>query len=210
MTWSHWLTIWALHVAVLLIPGANVLLIAHLGASAGRRSAVWAALGVCAITLFWSSSAVLGVHALFELFPTARRVLQAAGALYLLYIAWRLWRSGSATARASGPAPAMADGRAFRLGMLTNLSNPKSALFFGSVFSTALPPHPGAAVLAGAVALVVVNALAWHLLLAVLASAPQVQAGYAAQQGRLSRAAGAIVGAFGLSLLAATVREARR
>ena len=204
---STFLTIWLLHVAALLTPGANVLLVSHLAASGDRRSASYAAVGVAIGALLWSSAAVLGVSALFAAFPAARLFLQVVGAVYLLYVASRLWRSRAATAGGVSPLRAT---RAVRAGLLTNLSNPKSALFFGSVFSAALPAHPGAGTLAAVVALVVANALCWHLLLAFLFSRKAVQAGYAAQRGVFARAAGAVVGALGLSLLIASLREARR
>jgi len=204
---STFITIWILHAAALLTPGANVLLVSHLAASGDRRAASYAAVGVAIGAFIWSSAAVLGVSALFAAFPAARLFLQVTGAVYLLYVASRLWRSRAA---AAGGARPLAATRALRAGLLTNLSNPKSALFFGSVFSAALPAQPGAGVLAAAVALVVVNALCWHLLLAVLFSSKAVQAGYAAQRGVFARVAGAVVGALGLSLLVASLREARR
>jgi len=200
---STFITIWLLHMAALLTPGANVLLVSHLAASGHRRSASYAALGVTVGAAIWSSAAVLGVSALFAAFPAARLILQVLGALYLLYVAVRLWRSQASPA-GSGE---LAIGRAFRAGLLTNLSNPKSALFFGSVFSAALPEHPSATVLVAAVALVVSNALCWHLLLAFLFSSKAVQAGYARQRGVFARLAGTVVGALGLSLLFATLRE---
>lgn len=203
---STFITIWLLHVAALLTPGANVLLVSHLAAAGDRRSASYAALGVTAGAAIWSSAAVLGVSALFAAFPTARLSLQVAGAAYLLYVAFRLWRS---QAPAASTLHSMAVGRAFRAGLLTNLSNPKSALFFGSVFSTALPEHPSAIILMAAVALVVLNALCWHLLLAFLFSRRAVQEGYAAHRGVFARLAGAVVGVLGLSLLVASLREAR-
>ena len=204
---STLITIWVLHFAALLTPGANVLLISHLAASDTRRSASYAALGVTIGAAIWSSAAVLGVGALFTAFPTARLFLQISGAVYLLNVASRLWRSRAPQASYSG---SLAAARALRAGLLTNLSNPKSALFFGSVFSAALPAHPSAAVLAAAVALVVLNAFCWHLLLAFLFSRQTVQAGYALQRGLFARLAGAVVGALGLSLLVAALREARR
>jgi threonine efflux protein len=205
---STFVTIWLLHVAALITPGANVLLVSQLAASGQQRSAMRAALGVAAGAAVWSSAAVLGVHALFVAFPTVRLVLQVAGALYLLYIASKLWRAQAAVADSS--APDLPAWRAFRLGLLTNLSNPKSALFFGSVFSAALPPEPTAVMLAGAVVLIVGNALVWHLGLAYVFSRRRVQAGYAAQRGIVGRLAGAALGALGLSLLFASLREARR
>ena len=205
---STLLTIWLLHMAALITPGANVLLISQLAASGQARGATLAAWGVATGAALWSSAAVLGVHALFAAFPAFRLGLQVAGALYLLYIASRLWRStASATA---GDAPWMGGWRAYRLGLLTNLSNPKSALFFGSVFSTALPAEPGPLLLTAAVLLIVCNATAWHLGLAYVFSRRRVQAGYAAQRGWLGRVACAALGALGVGLLVASVREARR
>jgi threonine efflux protein len=204
---STFFTIWLLHAAALLTPGANVLLVSQLAASGNRRSASYAALGVAMGAVIWSSAAVLGISALFAAFPAARLSLQVAGAVYLLHVAVRLWRSREA---AAGGSRSLAAIPAIRAGLLTNLSNPKSALFFGSVFSAALPADPSAWVLAAAVALVVVNALCWHLLLAFLFSRKSVQAGYAAQRGLFSRMSGAVVGALGLSLLVASLREARR
>ncbi|MEQ6437784.1 LysE family transporter [Comamonas sp. w2-DMI] len=94
--------------------------------------------------------------------PTLRVVVQCAGGLYLFYVAVRLWRSQQidATGAADGVSPLAA----FRMGFLTNILNPKSALFFGSVFATALPSNPSAELLAASVALVLVNALVWHLI----------------------------------------------
>ncbi|WP_374562050.1 LysE family translocator [Ideonella sp.] len=204
---SVFVTIWLLHVAALITPGANMLLVSQLSASGQPRAAMRAALGVAAGAVIWSTAAVLGVNALFVAFPTVRLVLQVGGALYLLYIASRLWRAQAPSASEPRVVPAW---RAFRLGLLTNLSNPKSALFFGSVFSAALPAHPSAAVLAASVALVVGNALAWHLGLAYVFSRPRVRAGYAAQRGIVGRLAGAALGALGVSLLFASLREARR
>lgn len=205
---STLLTIWLLHMAALITPGANVLLISQLAASGQTRGATQAALGVATGAAIWSSAAVLGVHALFAAFPAFRLGLQWAGALYLLYIASRLWRSTSSPTAAA--APPMGGWRAYRLGLLTNLSNPKSALFFGSVFSTALPAQPGSGMLAAAVLLIVCNAAAWHLGLAYVFSRRRVQASYAAQRGWIGRVAGATLGALGIGLLVASLREARR
>jgi threonine efflux protein len=88
------LTIWFLHVAAMMSPGANVLLVSQLAASDRARSAVFAALGVTVGAAIWSLCAVLGVNAIFQVFPGLRLALQVAGGLYLLYVASRLWRSG--------------------------------------------------------------------------------------------------------------------
>lgn len=204
---STLLTIWLLHAAALLSPGANVLLVSQLAASDRGRSAVFAALGVTLGALLWASFAVLGVHAVFEAFPGLRLGLQVLGGVYLLYLAVRLWRSRSAELIES--AVVVSGSTAFRLGFLTNITNPKSALFFGSVFAASFPAAPGFALQVSAVAMIVVNALCWHTLLAYLFSRPRVRAGYARSRRTANRLASALLGALGVGLLVTTFREAK-
>src|SRR5450830_1597718 len=99
------ITIWILHVAALATPGANVLLVSQLAASDRAQSAVFAALGVTLGALVWASSAVLGVHAIFQAFPGLRLALQIAGGVYLLVVASRLWRSGAHRKQCIGVPP---------------------------------------------------------------------------------------------------------
>ena len=80
------LTIWFLHVAAMMSPGANVLLVSQLAASDRARGAVFAALGVTVGAAIWALCAVLGVNAVFQVFPGLRLALQVAGGLYLLYV----------------------------------------------------------------------------------------------------------------------------
>ena len=201
------ITIWFLHVAAMMSPGANVLLVSQLAASDRARSAAFAALGVTAGAAIWALCAVLGVNAIFKMFPGLRLALQVAGGLYLLYVASRLWRSGGVALGNTGPtvsAPA-----AFRLGFLTNITNPKSALFFGSVFAASFPAAPGAGLQAAAVAMIIINALCWHMLLAYLFSRERVRLAYSRSRGIANRMAAAAVGALGLGLLVTSLREAR-
>ena len=201
------LTIWLLHAAALLSPGANVLLVSQLAASDRGQSAVFAALGVTLGAVAWATFAVLGVNVVFQVFPGLRLALQVAGGLYLMYVASRLWRSrGPET---NGSLPAISRPAAFRLGLLTNITNPKSALFFGSVFAASFPVAPAPLLQVCAVVMIVVNALAWHLLLAYLFSRPRVRDVYARSRTRANRVASAAMGLLGLGLLLATFREAR-
>src|SRR5258707_9453929 len=128
---STFVTIWILHVAAMMSPGANVLLVSQLAASDRARSAVFAALGVAFGATLWATCAVLGVHVVFVAFPGLRLALQVAGGAYLLYVAIRLWRSSGAAL--DGRASSVSSWAAFRRGFLTNITNPKVALFFGSI-----------------------------------------------------------------------------
>jgi threonine/homoserine/homoserine lactone efflux protein len=139
-------------------------------------------------------------------FPGLRLAVQVAGGAYLLYVAIRLWRSGGAAL--AGRASLVSASAAFRRGFLTNITNPKVALFFGSVFAAAFPAAPSPILQASAVAMVALNALCWHTLVAYLFSRERVRAAYSRTRGLANRIASLTMGALGLSLLVASLREA--
>ena len=139
------LTVWLLYVAILLSPGANTLLVTQLAASEQGRAASVAALGVALGSTLWCMSAVFGIHIIFVVFPAMRLTLQVAGGVYLLYIASRLWRASSGAAAGMTLRASKSSFAAFRLGLLTNMTNPKAALFFGSIFAASFPASPGKA-----------------------------------------------------------------
>lgn len=204
---STFITIWLLQVAAMVVPGPNFLFVSHLAASSGRRSSIYGAVGVAIGATILASAAALGVGALFRAAPTLRLLLQVAGATYLVYLAIRLWRLPVGSATSTGTVAPV--GGALRAGLLTNLSNPKSILFFGSVFSTALPDSPTGPTMLAAVLMMGFNSLWWHVLLACTFSIAPIRTQYARRRDLLSRAGGTVLGAFGASLLWASLREAR-
>ncbi|MBL8370866.1 MAG: LysE family transporter [Burkholderiaceae bacterium] len=192
-------TIAVLHWAVLLVPGFNFVLIGQLAAGGARRAALAAVVGMTTGTLMWALLAVAGVGAVFSTHPVLRQVAQVVGGIYLLVLARNLWRSG-------GSAPSVPDRvvsalSAFRAGFFTSVLNPKIALFYGSVFATALPADPPARMAAAAVALVYLNSWVWHGALALVLSLPGVQNAYSARHRALTRGSAVLVGAFGLRWL---------
>lgn len=196
-----------LHWVVLVTPGANFLLVGQLAASGQRRAAIAASLGITCVTFTWALLAVLGVGVVFAAHPLLRQLAQIAGGAYLITIAWRMTRSASRSQASESDSPTLRLRQAFKLGFLTNILNPKTALFFGSAFATLLPPDASWGLTAVAVAVVYVDALVWHLFLALAFSHRRVQGGYARQRARLTRVCGALVGSVGLRLLWQTSTE---
>lgn len=194
-----------LHWAVLVSPGPNVIVVSQLAASGDRRAALLAGMGVTTVAGIWATLAALGVQAVFANHAGVRQAVQVVGGLYLLHLAVRLWQVGpqppASLARRMGAAAA------FNRGFVTNILNPKSVLFFSSVFATALPAAPSAQVLVTVVGLVLVNAGLWHALLAFAFSRPRVQAAYSRQRQRIGKTAGVLTGSFGLRLHWEVLRE---
>lgn len=205
---TTFLTIAVLHWVALVTPGVNFVLILQLAAGSPRSVSLSAAAGITTVTFLWALLAILGMGAAFSAHPALRQAFQIAGGAYLCYVAWKLWRSPAAVTT-EVKAVTTRRAAAFRMGFITNVFNPKTALFFGSVFATALPPSPGPAVLAGAVLLCWFNAVVWHVFLALAFSHGRIQSAY--RRGRLAfnRGAAALVGAFGLRLLSNTLQELR-
>ena len=204
---STLLAVWFLYLGAMISPGPNILLVSQLAASRGRKTAWVAGLGVAFGAGVWASCAVLGIHALFLAFPSLRLTLQMVGALYLLYVAARLWRSGAQSTKSSIRKGGL--WVAFQAGALTNLTNPKAALFFGSIFAASFPVQPTVALQLGAVAVVVLSAIAWYTLLAVIFSRSVVVQNYSRASVLIGRLASACFGIIGVSMLYKTVREAR-
>jgi threonine/homoserine/homoserine lactone efflux protein len=122
-------------VVVIVTPGQDTALTIRNTLLGDRRGGVLTAAGVAAGNACWTVAASVGVAALLRASEPAFLTLRLAGAAYLLVLglqalraAWRGIPHGP-----SEQGPRMAPGRAFRQGLLSNLGNPKMAIFFVSL-----------------------------------------------------------------------------
>jgi threonine/homoserine/homoserine lactone efflux protein len=133
--------------ALNLTPGPDMAYVAARAGRQGRASGIAAALGVGAGCLVHTGLAAFGVSALLQHSELAFAALKYAGAAYLLYVAWGMWRATGAAAQATD-LPARGLWRVFVEGALTNTFNPKVALFFLAFlpqFVSAGHPYPALA-----------------------------------------------------------------
>jgi threonine/homoserine/homoserine lactone efflux protein len=116
--------------ALNLTPGPDMTFVLAQAAHRGTRAGIAAALGGSAGALCHTTLAAFGLAALLKAFPLAFDIVRYAGAVYLVVIAIGMIRhpphSHTATAEASTH-------QAFRQGLLTNVLNPKVAIFFLSL-----------------------------------------------------------------------------
>ncbi|MBA4136198.1 MAG: LysE family translocator [Opitutus sp.] len=112
-----------------LTPGPDVLYIVGRSLSQGRAAGVVSALGISAGCLFHILAATCGLSALMLTVPLAYDVVRYAGAAYLVWLGVKALRSKSEAlqVRAMERTPLAA---IFRQGVITNVLNPKVALFF--------------------------------------------------------------------------------
>ena len=129
-------------------PGVDFLLTVSRTLQGGARAGVAAALGINAGCVVHALAAAFGLAALLALVPAAFQVIQWAGASYLVWLGVGMlrqaWRSGAGSAADAAPAPARSFATDFRVGLLTNVLNPKVAFFFLAFLPQFVPagsPH---------------------------------------------------------------------
>lgn len=116
-------------IALIAVPGPNLLYIGARSMSEGRRAGLVSVLGVETGTLLHVAAAAVGLSALVASSAVAFAFVKYAGAAYLVFLGVRALLADDPPADA-GPAPAVSLARAYRQGVLVQLLNPKVALFF--------------------------------------------------------------------------------
>jgi RhtB (resistance to homoserine/threonine) family protein len=151
-------------------PGADMAMVSRSVFMGGRRAAFATTLGIAAGCMVWALASAAGVATVLAASETAYDALRLAGAAYLVWLgaqsliaAWRGYAGEAALERATTGVR----GSPFRQGLLTNLFNPKIALFY----TTFLPQFigPGDPVLALSVAMATVHIALGILWLSVYA-----------------------------------------
>jgi threonine/homoserine/homoserine lactone efflux protein len=203
----YWLFI-ATAIVLVLTPGQDTFFILGRSLAGGRTAGVAAALGISAGSVIHTLLAAIGLSALLATSAYAFMAVKFAGAAYLIFIGVRalLTRSnglgGDAAATVTGHWPA------FRQGVLSNLLNPKVALFFLALmpqFIDAASTHKVAAFLVLGMSFVSLG-LVWCLVLAIAAAALRDAFLRRPSMGQvLNRIAGAMF--IGLGIRLATTRQ---
>ena len=135
MALTQWLTFLGISFLVIATPGQDTALTVR-NALRGRKAGVFTALGVVTGQLVWTFAASTGVTAILVASEPAFRALKLAGAIYLVYLgAVSIWgglrRSAKPDERTQSRGLPMA--LAYRQGLVSNLGNPKVAVFFTSL-----------------------------------------------------------------------------
>ncbi len=189
--------LWFLAVAT---PGPNFLMTTRLAVAETRAAGIFAVLGIGVGTTCWAMAGFFGLQALFAAAPWAFLGMKLLGGAYLVVLGVRLWRNDPA-ADPKGPALSRTPGSASRLGLVTNLSNPKSALLVASVFAATLPPTPPVALAPVIAAEMAGISMLWYAALVCLVTTRPVRAAFGQGRRWIDRIAGTIFVLFGARLI---------
>ncbi|TCP11024.1 threonine/homoserine/homoserine lactone efflux protein [Crenobacter luteus] len=184
-----------------LIPGPDTLFIVGQSVARGRRAGVLSALGIGAGALSHTALAAAGLSAVLATSALAFEAVKLAGALYLVWLGVQSFRAGRATSAGPAEAVALSSAALFRQAWLTNLLNPKVALFFLAFLPQFVAPGAGGApfVLLGLT--FVATGTLWGLALALSAARLGALLRGGAASAWLNRACGALFVGLGVQLL---------
>ena len=130
------------HFLALISPGPDFFLVARTSISSGWRTASGACLGIAVANGAFIAMAFTGLSILRE-GSTLFIALQLAGAAYLLYLAWQAVKPGARSPFEARDLPQDSPRKLFVMGFLTNLLNPKIAVFYLAIFPQFVSPGHG-------------------------------------------------------------------
>lgn len=150
MATADFLALIGVFIAAVAVPGPDVVQIIRFSVKS-RAAGVACATGIMVGYAIWITASLLGLSALMQAAPQLLAILQLVGGAYLIFMGTgavrsglKVWRSGETVALPTGEDhQTLATKRAFGVGLATNLSNPKSVLFFGAVFAQFVKPDMG-------------------------------------------------------------------
>ncbi len=139
-------SLWPFFLAALalnLTPGADMTYVIARSATQGRLAGVAASFGIAGGSVVHTALAAFGVSAVLAHSETAFVAVKAAGAAYLLYLAWKAFTNSGSGRVAAAALPRVSLWRLFAEGMLTNILNPKVALFILAFLPQFVDPQAG-------------------------------------------------------------------
>lgn len=188
-------------------PGPSFVMVARMAVATSRAQALAAALGMGVGGVLFGAAALLGLHAVFQAVPWLYLGLKLAGGAYLCYLGVLIFRSAKQALLVSSSNDAAPSAqRAFWLGLTTQVSNPKTAVVYASVFAAFLPQNFSVAFGVVLLAMVLCIETGWYALVALVLSAGTPQKIYLAYKALLDRTAGLVMVSLGLKLVTSVTR----
>jgi threonine/homoserine/homoserine lactone efflux protein len=180
-------------------PGPSFVLVARTSIARSRADGLAMALAMGVGGVLFAVLALAGVQVVLATVPVLYGILKVLGGVYLVYLAWMLWRHAAEPIELAKAATSSR--RAFWLGLATQVSNPKTAVVYASVFVSLLPKEmPLWAMLVLPLVIFCIEA-GWYSMVALALSSPAPAAAYLRWKRWIDRAAGGVMGLLGVRLI---------
>ncbi|MFK0378600.1 LysE family translocator [Pandoraea sp. NPDC090278] len=186
-----------------MIPGPSFVLVARNAIGLSRRDGLATAFGMGLGGIFFGGVALAGLYTLLQTVEWLYIGLKVAGGAYLIYVAAKIWRGAGnpITVDATLAASCGSVRKSFWIGLSTQLSNPKTAIWYGSIFAALLPQHPPLWCYFVLPPLVFAIEFGWYTIVALCFSSKGPREVYLRAKKWIDRVAAAAIAALGLRLI---------
>lgn len=192
-------SIGAIQLLAVISPGPSFLITARTAVAQSRNEGFKVALGLGAGTVIWSSAALLGLNAVFHAVPLLFIAMKVAGALFLVWIAYQIFAHAAVPLQLQNETDTR--GNSFLKGFMTQIANPKVAVFFGSIFLAMLPAQVPLWMILSLIFIVSFNEVWWYTVVALFFGSGPVRTFYLRAKVWIDRVTGLFLGGLGLRLL---------
>lgn len=175
------LSIAIIHLAIVIVPGPNFLIIVKNSLMYSRRTGIVTARGVAIGTIVYVIAGFLGFTALLSQSVVLFNLVKWIGTFYFIYVGIQLIRSAHQTQtdiQIVDTQNQFSEKQALRSGLLTMLSNVKSAFYFMFLFTTILPSDVPNAVKIAVIIIIPTISFLWYSILALTFSNQHIQLFY--------------------------------
>lgn len=184
-------------------PGPSFVLVSRVAVTASRPNGLAAALGMGVGGATFGVLALAGLSALLQQVEWLHLALKILGGGYLVYLGIRIWRSATVPLVVDDVTAGQrrSTTRSFWIGLATQLSNPKTAIYYASIFAALLPAKPAEWLLFALPPTIFVIEAGWYSIVALAFSSSGPRSAYLKFKAWVDRAAGAVLGVLGARLL---------
>ena len=191
-------------------PGPNFLVVSQQSLNKGLKPGIVTGLGIALGDFIYASAGLFGLASVISLAGWLFSLIKILGGAYLIYIGIKMIvakKTGSKYHIDKSPDSLT---KSFRLGLLTDLANPKTIIFFASIFSTTINPETPNWVLYSMLTGIVITSVIWRTGLSYLFSRNLFRRVYGKFRRWIELAFGAILIVFGLRLTYSTILQIRK
>ena len=185
-------------------PGPSFVMVARLAVATSRANGLGAAVGMGVGGAVFAVAALSGLQAVLLAVPSVYVALKLLGGLYLGYLGLRIFRSATVPVAVELPGhdAAASLSRSFWLGLTTQVSNPKTAIVYASVFAAFLPNTFSPLFVAALLCVVFAIEAGWYAVVATMLSSSRPRGAYLRYKAWVDRTAGLVMVGLGLKLIA--------
>lgn len=191
-----------------MIPGPSFVLVARNAIGLSRSDGLATALGMGTGGIFFAGVALAGLYTLLQSVEWLYIGLKIVGGAYLIFVASKIWRSADCLITIDDKLAVSSRNvrKSFWMGLITQLSNPKTAIWYGSIFAALLPQHPPLWCYFALPPLVFAVECGWYTIVALCFSSKGPREVYLRSKKWIDRIAAGAISALGLRLILAAPR----